>query len=822
MLFGLVLLCLIWSGLYYKVQSEKQIVQETTQKELSNYTRTFAEHTTRTIRGLDEMALFLKNQAENEGLSIDLPRLIKERRFDGQPFLVLGILNEFGALVASSEVPFVSAQGGDREFFQVHTGIDSGKLFIGKPTTGRASGKISIQATRRINKADGSFGGVVVIGVDPHYFTDFYKQVDLGEQSNISLIGRDGILRVRQSGSKVSMGLDFSTHVANEFSRGDSGYYTEAGIVDGVERFFSYRALTDYPLIVAVGVAKDYALKEVNQRIQLYYKACGAVSLVIVLFTALLLFGVERRRQAENTLKESEARIRSITHSSQDAILMMDPDGLISYWNPAATKMLGYTKEEAVGKELHRLLVPERYYDAYRKNFAEFRQTGTGHVVDKVSELAALHKTGHEIAVELSLSAIRIREDWHAVGILRDITERKQAEREMAQLFSILELRVASRTAELSAANAELRSINRQMLLLNEQFKVAKESAEAANRAKSAFLSSVSHELRTPMHAILGMAYIVQQADLSPDQRESLQKIQGAGQALLGLINDILDFAKAEDHKLDLKETVFSLNALLHQISAEMSPKAAKKALNFSINMADVPALLRGDAERLRQVLLHLVDNAIKYTPRGEVSVSVEPVEGSSSRIVLRFLIKDTGVGISAEQKQQLFQPFVQGDAALSRRYGGTGIGLALSRQLIRIMGGEIEVESSLGKGSTFGFTAQFGLESEAKNENEMNGEQDREIAKEADSPFPAPIAHNESGECHDKETAGRQLSRLRECLKNYDSEAVDLFRDVRRSKLLNALPQELEQLASLINDYEFDKAGTLLDRILGEADTGI
>ena len=235
-LFGVVLLCFIWAGLYVKVQSERQLELDNAVRETSNYARTFEEHTLRTIRGLDQIALFLKHQAESEGLALDLSRLVREGKFANQPFLHLGISDENGNATASSQIPFVNVSGKDLEHFLVHKNIDTGALFIGKPVFGRTTGKWSIQLTRRINKADGSFGGVVFVAVDPNYFLEFYKQVKLGQHSAIALFGRDGIVRVRQSENEVQLGLDYHQRILEKMSASEAGSFSVVAAADGIKR----------------------------------------------------------------------------------------------------------------------------------------------------------------------------------------------------------------------------------------------------------------------------------------------------------------------------------------------------------------------------------------------------------------------------------------------------------------------------------------------------------------------------------------------------------------------------------------------------------
>lgn len=295
-LFGLVLLIFIWGGLYYKIQSERQSEQDDALQETTHYAMMFEEHTVRTIKGLDQVVLLLKHLVEKEG-SVDIPRLVSEKRFEGQPVVQLGVADENGELTATNIVPFVKANVADREHFQVHRQQDTGVLFVSKPLVGRASGKWSIQLSRRVNKADGSFGGIAVASIDPYYFAGFYRQLNLGQASSIALVGRDHIVRVRQSGSEVAIGQDFrNSEVIRRVAVSEVGSFTARSPVDGINRIYSYRALREYPLIVVAGVSEEQVFSDLNRRVTVYYWVCGAMSLVIVLFVAILLVGFAQRR----------------------------------------------------------------------------------------------------------------------------------------------------------------------------------------------------------------------------------------------------------------------------------------------------------------------------------------------------------------------------------------------------------------------------------------------------------------------------------------------------------------------------------------------
>ena len=296
----------------------------------------------------------------------------------------------------------------------------------------------------------------------------------------------------------------------------------------------------------------------------------------------------------------------------------------------------------------------------------------------------------------------------HSVNFMGEFSE---AFNSMTQQLKMAFQEREKATQALHDRVGELAKARRAMLNIMEDLEEARKEAESATRSKSDFLANMSHEIRTPMNAVIGMAHLALQTDLTPKQADYVKKIQRSAHSLLGIINDILDFSKIEAGKMQMESVDFSLDEVLDNVSTVVGVKVHEKELEFLMDTPhDVPMALVGDPLRLGQVLINLCNNAVKFTHEGEIVVSTSAVEKEDESVTLRFCVRDTGVGLSEEQKGKLFQAFSQADTSTTRKYGGTGLGLTISKRLVNMMGGEIWVESEPGKGSEFIFTAKFGL----------------------------------------------------------------------------------------------------------------
>jgi PAS domain S-box-containing protein len=419
---------------------------------------------------------------------------------------------------------------------------------------------------------------------------------------------------------------------------------------------------------------EDLLARRTRQAESSVWWTVGSFSVTSLLAIALLgttaysvSTGAALRRLSDLTIRRFAAREAAILESSLDAVVAMDHLGRVVEFNPAAERTFGYPRSRAIGSELAELIVPPDHREAHRRGLANYLATGEGPVLGRRIELTARRSDGAEFPVELAITRVCVEGPPLFTAFIRDITDRVRYQAELHR---------------------------------------AKEAAEAANRAKSTFLANMSHELRTPLNAIIGYSeMLLEDAGESGDNlmAPDLQKILAAGKNLLGLINDVLDLSKIEAGKMDLFLETFRIPELVAGVVDTIRPLAEtnRNALEVSCP-ADIGSM-RADLTKVRQVLLNLLSNACKFTTGGTIALeaSRRPA-GADGRGAIVIRVRDTGIGMSPVQVARLFQPFSQADASTTRKYGGTGLGLTITRRFCQMMGGDVEVDSEPGRGTTF------------------------------------------------------------------------------------------------------------------------
>jgi PAS domain S-box-containing protein len=384
-------------------------------------------------------------------------------------------------------------------------------------------------------------------------------------------------------------------------------------------------------------------------------------------FGAHAQYTINQRKIAETALRESEKRFRNIIETTPDGYFEVDIDGNFTYFNDAVCDILGYSRVEMNGMN-HTAYLDESNSRKVMDALRLVHETGEP-VTDLGWTLKRMDGSKRYVESSVSLMTDPKGQPIGYGGFLRDLTERRRAQ----------------------------------------ALRQAKKAAEAANRSKSRFLANMSHEIRTPLNSIIGLIELMLETDLRPEQREDLDVVISSAYALLALINNLLDFSKIEAGKFELEQAPFDIRDFMQETMRMMAMKTQAKGLELAYQVApDVPDHVVGDPGRLRQVLLNLIENSIKFTSQGEVVVHVTLESQTDEESDLSIVVEDSGIGIAKDKQNLIFNAFQQLDAKTYSQYGGTGLGLAVSGQLVELMGGRIRVESEPGAGSRFGFTARF------------------------------------------------------------------------------------------------------------------
>jgi PAS domain S-box-containing protein len=374
---------------------------------------------------------------------------------------------------------------------------------------------------------------------------------------------------------------------------------------------------------------------------------------------------LKQLQQTREEIKRQESMLSGIVSSSLDAMITINEEGQIINWNRAAQDIFGYTYDEAKGQHMSDLIIPPDFVERHKAGFNAFLRTKKSSIMDKRLRMQAKRRDGNLFPAELAITAIEYNNFYYFNGFLRDISEQVKQENDL---------------------------------------KRAREEAEQAARIKTEFLNTVSHEVRTPLNAIMGFTYQLLNGKATEEEKKTyLALLRRSSENLLHLINDILDFNKLENGSQKLNNEIFHLKELLNNICTSFTPLAQQKNITLQLQYDDVlPAVVYADAIRLHAVLSNLVNNAIKFTMEGQITMEARLVESDDSSLTADFTVSDTGIGIAPEKQEKIFEFFTQAESNNTRRFGGTGLGLSIVRKTVQLMNGEIFLESKPGQGSVF------------------------------------------------------------------------------------------------------------------------
>jgi PAS domain S-box-containing protein len=569
-----------------------------------------------------------------------------------------------------------------RDHFRYLRDHPSSALYFSEVLTALSDQRQTLVVTRAVLDANGAFLGVVSALLDLAHFQRLFDSVDIGPGGVIALRRIDDHrLMLRHPAIASEVNKPVKTNLTPRLAAGETvGHERVVSPIDGTARIGSFRKLDHYPFYLFIAIAEDDVLGTWKRQ------ALVSASLALILL-GILGIALHYLRRAGNSVRQLSLAVEQ----NPNIIMIANTRAEIEYVNEAFTRITGYSSAEVIGRN-PRLLqsgqTPRATYDALWAALTAGRNWQ--------GELINRRKNG-EIYIEYALFSPIRRPDGsvsHYLAIKEDVTEKQRSAEELDRYRHHLEEMLAARTEDLTATNAALtRAIT---------------ASEAANRAKSAFLANMSHEIRTPMNAILGMAHLLKREATGGTQAERLEKIDAAGRHLLGIIDDILDMSKIEADKYVLEETWVSPASIVANVASMLHDRAEAKGIRLLVESGALPDRLVGDPTRLTQTLLNFATNAVKFTEQGSVTLHTQVDEETVDSTLVRFEVRDTGIGLSPEARDKVFEAFEQADTSTTRKYGGTGLGLAISRRLARLMGGDAGVDSTPGRGSTFWFTARL------------------------------------------------------------------------------------------------------------------
>ncbi len=624
-------------------------------RDLANLTRVSQEHANRTFRSADQVIRFVQERYLAQGHQLDLTALTQQGVIDTEIFNQVGIIDAKGIYALANRPVTGKLDLSDREHFKVHVAADSGQMFVSKPVIGRATGKWSIQLTRRINGPRGEFAGVVVISIDPSYFTSFYGELKLGSNGVSAIYGLDGIGRARREGNHEAFGSDASKSTMFERIRSGQkeGTFTSRSVVDGVERLHHYRTIPGYPLVVVLGLnAADIDQNTLPARQALWLQ--GAIVCVLALALAVALtrhlskirHEILARLAAQRQARERAEQLDTIFELSPDGFVSFDMERRVQFTNPAFAGMTALGEHHLTGMD-------EQDFSAWLAGRCEPKSRFGG-----VAKLRARVLDGAPDANELieiqgkSRRTVQIGLRCHQTG----------------GVSQIMYFRDITAEVEIDAM-------------------------------KSEFMSTAAHELRTPMTSVLGFTELLLKTDVSlAEQQEFLQIVFDQSQIMAHILDELLDLARIEARRgKDFRYTRVELQKLVQEIVRAMILPAGREMPELSL--PPEPLYVMADASKLQQAIVNVLSNAFKYSgPNGVVRVQLTRKQSAGAPEQVCVLVADGGIGMTAEQQAQVFDRFYRADT--SGKFPGTGLGMSIVKEIVELHQGQIHIDSQLGQGT--------------------------------------------------------------------------------------------------------------------------
>ena len=650
------MIALTWWHVFSLVNESRVREIAAAESELANLTRVSQEHANRTFRSADQALRFVQSRYAEIGSHLDLKALAASGIIDTEIFNQVGIIDAKGFYVLSNLPITTQLDLSDREHFKVHIADDSVGLFVSKPVLGRASGKWSIQLSRRMTLPNGSFGGVVVISVDPGYFTRFYNALNLGQQGLAALYGLDGMARARKVGTKEDSGANaVSAPMFARIAKGDEyGSYTQRSVVDGVERMTYFRKIPQYQLAVVAGKSTQELLTEYRRgRDALTLQATLVTALILALAIGLMRYlsqirrAVEARQLAQLQLQDHTEQLNAIFALSPDGFVSFDAERRVKYVSPAFSQMtaLGVVQLEGLGEQDFSTWLGQRCNpDTPFVGVATLRSEALGGKL-AVTELMGACAGGKRV------------------------------------------LQVGLRCSQASSVSQIL------------YFRDVTHETEV-DHMKSEFLATAAHELRTPMASIYGFSELLLTQELDEQgQQESLKIIYSQSKLMAKILDELLDLARIEARRgKDFRYTQVCMQTLVADVvKAYHQPKG--RAAPELVMPQDKQLYVMADQGKVRQVILNVLSNAYKYSPAGGVvviEIEAKAEAGREPQVCIH--ISDKGIGMTPEQMSRVCERFYRADS--SGKIPGTGLGMSIVKEIIDLHRGQLNLVSTFGQGS--------------------------------------------------------------------------------------------------------------------------